>query len=371
MAWAQWAIDSVTEMTGAESRQYVALLLDGVFYDPKGTGPRLKPHIEIAHRLLETADSEFPDRLALMGNGLSFPWWIFSEVKAVRRSLMNTPDTSVRDAVSLFDAHREVLRTALESTMRSVAPQWGDIESILSHDVGSLVGAASDDFSSDEVAAYFEAARTLHLEVRYDAKLREENQRWSARRVGVWQLSGINSEGERFAFGVISPRLTANSLFHDPLFDPASESPAALLVRGLVLRRLAEHHLNNTALVEVGALETTIDKPKPRLRTIVAVKNQKLPEASMDSAIHFLSTYEDSEEAWAALERKANDSDVVLTVTREGFLAAHRSALRAKRRLEDPEREDVNVILPLGWDSRSRVVRFTFSRPNGDDETAE
>jgi hypothetical protein len=54
-------------------------------------------------------------------------------------------------------------------------------------------------------------------------------------------------------------------------------------------------------------------------------------------------------------------------VAKEGFLAAHRNALRFMRRAETPERDDVNVLLPLAWDDRSRVVRVTFSRPSVDE----
>jgi hypothetical protein len=36
------------------------------------------------------------------------------------------------------------------------------------------------------------------------------------------------------------------------------------------------------------------------------------------------------------------------------------------RRAEEPERDDINVLLPLAWDEKSRVVRVTFSRREND-----
>ena len=43
--------------------------------------------------------------------------------------------------------------------------------------------------------------------------------------------------------------------------------------------------------------------------------------------------------------------------------------VNALRRAEDPDRDDINVLLPIAWDSRSRVVRVTFSRPTPEEPT--
>jgi len=364
-AWASWAISALTEMSGLSERQYVALLLDGKFYDPKGTGPKVRPHLEIPARRLAKADAEFPDRLALMGNGLSFPWWLVPEVTAVRRALFNTPDTSIGDLVEVLAASADPLRSALREMSQLAAGQWHVIESLLVAGDDSLAHDAAGDFSPEEVATYFPAGATLNLEVSYDVKLRD---RGSARRVGVWQLSGINAAGERFSVGVVTPRLTANSLFRDPLFSIETESAAAALVRGLLLRRLAEHHLSGQMNATVHSPAPVEEAPKAWLRTVVAQPGKKLPEASMAAAVHFLQTYPVAEDAWELLERAAAKSSVLLTITRDGFLAAHKNALRYLRRAEDVERDDVNIILPLGWDDKSRVVRYTFSRPSAEEE---
>ena len=370
-AWAEWAIRSLSTMSGMTDRTYVALVLDGRFYDPKGTGPAVRPHLEIPARRMTKADPEFPDRLALAGNGLAFPWWVVSEVIAVRRSIFNTPDTAIESVVDLLGAHQVVLREALEALMVRVAPQWSIIEAMLASSAAELSADASGDFSAAEVAEYFPAGRAFHLAVSYDAKLRESNRLWSARRVGVWQLAGITPLGERFSLGVVTPRLTANSLFRDALFSPAAESPAALLVRGLLLRRLAAHWLANSGTWQVGDPEPQPEPgPKSRLRTVVAQPGQKLPEASLAAAVNFLQTHPDADEAFAVLETFALRTGTLLTVTHDGFCAGHRNALRFLRRAEDPEREDINVVLPLGWDEKSRVVRITFSLPQDDAEPA-
>ena len=87
----------------------------------------------------------------------------------------------------------------------------------------------------------------------------------------------------------------------------------------------------------------------------------------MDSAVHFIQHYPEVADAWEALTILATRQGTILTVTKEGFASSYANAQRFLRRAEDPEREDLNVILPLGWDEKSRVVRFTFSRPTGDE----
>ena len=365
-SWTSWALNNAVEMSGFTDRSYPALVLDGRFYDPRGTGPSVKPHLEISQRVLGHADKEFPYRLALIGNGLAFPWWVISEVKATRRALF-TSGGSIEEAVSVLGPAQAPLVTALESLMAVASPQWNVIEGLLVTRDDGLSGDATGDFSVDEVARYFPAGAALHLRVNYDGALASENKRWAARRVGVWQVSGI-SKGESFSFGVLTPRLTRNSLFHDSLFSPATESPASLLVRGLLLERLVREHLNDEVSIEVGEAKSTEVVVGPKLRTIVAQVGQNQPKASVESAVYFIQQYPAGEDAWEALTDLATRQGTILTTTKEGFLASYANAQRYVRRAEEPERDDLDVILPLGWDSKGRVVRFTFSRPSNDDE---
>jgi len=197
--------------------------------------------------------------------------------------------------------------------------------------------------------------------VSYDVRLREKNGVWASRRVGVWQIHGVGSEGERFSFGVLTPRLTANSLFSDRLFDITVESPAALLVRGLLLKRLLDRHLGGaqTTIEPASSDATTVSS---YLRAIPARPGARLPEASAAAAVHFLQTYPDSEAAFNALQAWAHRSGAVITVLKDGFIASHRRAYRFLRRAEELERDDIDVLLPLAWDSHNRVVRLTFVR---------
>jgi hypothetical protein len=362
-------IDNVAQMSGFSERSYSAMLLNGKFYDPGGSGraPTVRPHLEISSRVLEHADKEFPYRLALIGNGLAFTWWMMTEVKATRRALFNTTGGSIEEVAKRLGGSRDPLIEALGSLVAVASAQWDVIEGLLVTSGDGLLMDATGDFSAEEVARYFPGGADLHLKVSFDGALSQENGRWASRRSGVWQISGV-SGGENFSFGVLTPRLTAKSLFREPLFYPAGESPAALLVRGLVLDRLVRVHLNDELLVAVGKAKAEINTTGgPRLRIIVAQENQRLPEASLESAVHFIQHFSDASDAWSAITALADKQGTVLIPFEEGFLEAYRNAQRFLRRAEDPLRSDLNVIMPLGW-NKGRVVRFTFSRPSSEDD---
>ena len=375
-AWANWAAAALGEISNGR-RSYPALRLAGEFYDPHGTGGKSHPHLEVPERVLRRPDGEFPTRLAQAGAGLSFPYWRYDEVFAVRRSVFNTPVGPVGEFVEVVDDRRGALRDGLTVLGRYAAPNWGQVAGLIIADADGLVADACDDFGPTEVASWLPAAERFSVHVRFDAELRERNGAWASRRVGVWQLHGVTPGGDEFGFGVITPRLTANSLFTDPMFDPEHESPAACLVRSLVLRRIIERHLGGGRLVKhrIGDPVPEIAEVRAgsfgHLRAVPAQPGQKLPEASLSSAVAFLDAYRDPEAGWAALSAWS-ERGFLLTVTQEAFLDAHRRAARALRRAEEPERGDVDCLLPIAWDNRdghAQVVRVTWAR--GRDERVD
>jgi hypothetical protein len=359
-AWAHWAVSNMVELTGAADRTYAALLLEGKFHDPKGLGPLVRPHVEV-QKLLDTADTEFPERLAQAGNGLMFPWWVVAEVTAVKRAIIGGARGELREFLDVLNSRRGALCDTLIELGRQAAPGWSRIEDLLISSPDGLIDEATGAFSAAEVASFLPAAAVFDLSVTYDAKLRDSSKQWASRRIGVWQIQGTNSDGERFSLGVVTPRLTASSQFQDALFAAEREAPAALLVRGLLLRRLVQRHMGGS---DAQVKDTTqgAKVPGAYLRAIVAQVGAKLPEASVDSAAQFVRTYPDPDAAWGVLSGWSERSKSVLTVREEGFREAHRRIQRFIKRAEEPERDDINVLLPLAWDEKSRVVRVTFSK---------
>lgn len=360
-SWAHWAMSNIVAMTGASDRSYEAVVLEGRYHDPKGTGPLVRPHLEIPERILGQKSSAFPDRLAQLGNGISGAWWLYPEVTAAKRALFTALGGDVNDLVAALNERRPGLVEMCTMLAERSAPRWQTVESLLVTAPDGLSGDACGDFSEEEVAAFLPVASEFRLRVTFDPKLRDVSQGWASRRVGIWRLEGVDVHGLRFSLGVVTPRLTMNSQFHDPLFAFRSESPAALLVRGLQLRRLGERHLKLGASPP-GTPSVVTHKPAGHLKAVPSKVGSKLPEASVEAAHAFLVSQPEAEGAWTMLSNWSTKSGTLLTVVQDGFIASHKRAMRFVRRGEAPERDDINVLLPIGWDSQSRVVRVTYVR---------
>lgn len=365
-AWAHWAAESIVGVSG--TREYVALALPGRFYDPQARNvPSARPHLEIPSSTLSAPAPEFPTRLALMGNGLQFEWWLYSEVVATKRALFTHAAGSVTSVAEMLSARTEGLLTGLDLFRKATAPAWDVVEEALVTSVDGLSKLVTTPFDTAEIDSYCHGAAALGLRIVYEEKLAARNKAWAARRMGVWVVSGRSPEGS-FAFGVVTPRLTRKSTFSDPLFAPSTESPAALLVRALVLRRLAREVLSVAPEVlayRVGqpASLPTISQPaapKPFLRGVPAHKDGKTPEASVAAAVAFIQS-RTVDEAWEMLSSWAG-TDHLLVVSEETFRTAYRRAATAVRRAETPDRTDINSVLPLAWDPSGRVLRVTFVR---------
>ena len=363
-AWARWAVTSAAEMTGMSDRSYTALVLEGSFHNPKtwASPTEIRPHLEIPARVLRAPDAEFPDRLALMGNGLRFPWWLYSEVKALRRCLFTDTACSVAVLAGLLTRHRDVLVDTVSELSMAAAPHWPKVEQLLLDAEGSdLHESATGNVSTEELAEFFPAAAPLRLRATYDARLRDESGLHAARRVGVWRLYAGGPGDAGCVTGVVTPRLTANSQFSDPLFRPDKESPAALLLRGLLLRRLIDRHLDAVSSPMVVPPTPTVVSAVG-LRGVPARVGAKIPEASLEAAVKFMQAHPDPVGAWAAVTAWADRTGGLLTVTEPTYLQAHEAVSRFVRRAEDPDRDDVNVVLPLAW-LDSNVVRLTYAQP--------
>lgn len=361
-AWAHWAIANMRPTTSPTGRSYAALFLPGKFYDPKNKSQDLSPHLELTNYTLERSDFSFPTRIAQMGNGLSFPWWTLQEVTAVRRALFNHESGDLSALSQALNNRRLSLIKAVESASTLLEPAWSDIESKIIAGDETFTKIACGDFDEKAIADLFSPAQQFGLSLTFEPKLLESNGRWASRRVGVWVLKTSTT-----SIGVVTPRLTRNSLFKDPLFSPSKESPAALLVRALLLRRIAAAQMGKKITGAALPSQTSATPGGPYLRAVPARPGSKMPQPSVEAVMRFLKAYPDPDDAWLVLNRWANGSSI-LTVSADVFKSAHANALRYIRRNEPPARSDLDSILPLAWEQGEspRVVRVTFARPSSD-----
>lgn len=363
-AWAHWALTSMTPMQGAADRPYLALALPGAFHNAPGTGPKSAPHLEVPAGAFERADSQFPDRLAQVGNALLFPWWVVPEVLAAKRALFSSQGDVGPLLQVLAEQHRQLVE-AVTALSAEAEAAWSDL-GVPGVDASALTRAASDPFDTVEVVEFFPYAASHQLRVTYDSKAAQSAGDRAPFRLGVWRISGHTDKA--FGLGVVTPRLTHTHLT-DPLFTPSRDSGSALLVRGLVLRRLLRECFGRSDLPVVAA-SSRAPASSRGLRAIVARAGEKLPEASPVAATHFVHAHPDADQAWSALAAwalapvgKGRSPRAVLTVTAPLHRAAHASVLRALEAGHPPSRPDIDVLLPIAWDHRSRVVRVTFSSP--------
>lgn len=341
-AWASWFLRSLVEV-GVARRQYVAVTLDGrLYHNGELRGPA---HLELPDWLWSRSEPQFPQRLAAAGQTLQFPSFLYDEVISIRRAMLTLP-TSVSLPARL-ESETDRLRKALTTLTGRVAPLLPRL------DLVSAPGPVSDvlrrQIVGDELARLLPAASGWHAKL--DSRLVERSGHHLARRVHVWTLAG-----EDGTLPVVTPRLTVNSLTRDPLLSPDRETPAAALLRLVVLTRLAE-------LLEVDP--SGVMPPEPPadgfLRTVPARTGHRTPEAGATASAAFCIRYPDPHAAYEQLQRLIG-TRFVATIDRERFTAAHQRIIRHVQRAEDPARNDVDTVLPLLITSDGEVARVTFAR---------
>jgi hypothetical protein len=259
----------------------------------------------------------------------------------------------------LFD-RRQGLENLLRGLNVSASPQWSVIERMHAARTDDLVTTLTEPFDSGELARFFPPAASLSMRITMDPRLVQQAGSWVSRRVGAWRVETLDKNDKTASLGVITPRLTRNSMFNDGLFDPGKESSAALLVRCAILGRITERHLGGAHPAAVP-VDPAMAAKGSYFRSVVAKVGEKLPEASADSAVQLLEAYPQATDAWDALTRWSGEG-YVLTVSRARFEDAHGLLSSELRRAGAFDQDEINNLLPLAWDTRGRVVRVTFVR---------
>lgn len=372
-AWAHWGVTQLVQLLGVNQRQYTALQLPGKFYSKSGFEPSSAPHIELSKSLMGTVNANFADRLALAGNTLLSPWWIVPEALAVRKVLLASCESDISEIIQILDRDRVKIVRAATSLIQTVKPLWYQIQTLITVNPGTATGIITSPITSEEVAEYIPAFASFNTQITFDQKLKDSAGSLACRRIGVWRLQGVDPKSAKeFSIGVITPRLTINSQFNDPDYLPEAESTLALVVRSIVIRRLAVLHLglSKSELATVSLPEPVVIKHQekagtaPHLRASVAQPGFKLPQASILAVTNFLQHYKSSDKAWEAIVAWAQETSSTPTVSQDQFRVSYLAATLSISRAEQPERDDVDTILPICWDAKSRVIRLTYSKNN-------
>ncbi len=362
-AWAYWAVTNIETFTGANGREYQGIKLPGEFYKAPNFGT---PHLEIPSWLLNKVDSEFPLRLAALGNGLNFGWWLPAEATATKRAMLLSGPVSA--PLYKLEATRDALVTTVEDQTAYLKSNWSKVEDYLAKEQVKLSRLLATGFSSEDIIAFHPdmkvtlGLKTTQMSARMDEKLAGTAGTRLARRVGLWTVS----LGD-VSWGCLTPRLTKSSQCGDRLYLPTGESTTSLLVRGLILKAL----LDNAGLG--GAHEvphTWVSSTKGSLRAMPARNGEALPKASDTAVVAFVNAYPRANDAWQAIQKwcaSRPESACLVIPTKETFLKSHRRVREAAWRSQRPDPVCTEVVMPLVWSTDNStgersILRLTFVR---------
>jgi hypothetical protein len=341
-AWSAWLLSALVQVSTSR-RSYTAVGLDGRVYASGRLG--LQAHLEIPHAVWQRPDPLFPARLAAAGAALRFPSLLFDEVVAIRRTVLATPTSP--ELLDGLAGGRERLREGVAQLTGQLVPVLDRLD--LVGDPQTVTAAISSPADGEELAAILPEAAGWRLSI--DPQLVERSGPLLARRLLVWTVSDATG-----SLPALTPRLTRSSTVLDPLFAPERETPAACLARLVLLSRVARL---------LGLDPSGVVPPPPQvpgfLRAVPAKAGQETPSASLSAAAAFVTQHPDAADAFARLGALA-EGRYVLLVGAERYALAHRRLAAALARAEDPERVDVDVVLPLLASSSGALARATFAR---------
>jgi hypothetical protein len=360
-SWGFWIIDNLREFKGIGNRDYFGILLPGSFYNTNVTKEVMNPHLELSNSFLDESHPYLSPLIANAGNAILSGAWVYPEVKALKKSLLENSHMDGDIAISTLFEFRESLVRELESINKILEPDWDEFERLIVSSPESLIHILAEGFDTKDLKSLLHKVDIESITVNFSKSLLGSSGENSIKRIGIWDIVLVDKNNKTQKMFAVVPRLTRNSLFHDKLYNPEKEGILSLLVRVLLMRKIYAT-INSTSLTRSLIKESKNSKTKPYYKALVPKVGEKLPEASTDAAILLLQSYNNSSHAWLALQEWAKET-YILTVTEKQFRDSFDDAKILLKRAEKPDREIIDNLLSLCWDKKSRVVRVTYSNP--------
>jgi len=359
-AWGYWVISQLREFTGNENRDYFGILLPGKFYSPGQAKESMTPHIELSTTFLETPNPKISTIIANAGNAVLTNAWVYPEIKSFKKALTSSSLVSESEVYEKLYTYRKSLVRELESINHILESDWDEFERLIISSPEKLLHLLSEGFNTKEVNTLLRNLDFNSISINFEDSLIKSSGENSIKRLGIWNVNFVDGKGIPQTTYAITPRLTRNSLFKDSLFLPEKEGILALLIRVLLMRRIYAT-INQSSLTRTLTKDFVSNKTPAYYKAIVPKVGEKLPEASTDAAILLLQSFHNSNLAWDAM-LSWSEGKYILTITESQFKESFEKAKQLLKRAEKPDRQLIDNLLPLCWDSKSRVVRVTFSR---------
>lgn len=358
-SWASFILANTRNYSGIDNRVYPALELPGSFYfKESGFDKIVKPHIELSKIIKNFSARAFVQVFSNMGNALLTPSWLINETKAVRKEINSSKIPNTDILVELIRERRKSLLKFYMDNSVNVKANFNTLNSILYDNPQNASNVFCGDATPQELAKFIPSAPALSLNVKFSDSMKEKFPTNTVFRLGVWRVS-FRFEGEPFQYPVVTPRLTKNSLFIDPLYDISNEPDPALLIRCLILDRALK-------VLDISTdSEVTKDFSKNEsfyLRSIPCRENQKKPTPSDSALTSFLNNSETAEQAWTEIQNFISGK-FQIAVSFGEFEDAYKATKIEIARLGDIKESWKDILLPLLW-SKDGISRLTYVKPN-------
>lgn len=362
-ATAYWIVKSLSEKIGGGDRRYIAINLDGRYYD-QDKKIDIKPHIEVPKSVINKADELFPRKIVQSGLSLHSPLWVYQEIRTLKNNIFSESNSDTKHVLNLLDDRMESLRNLLKKATSDLSQYWSVIEGLQIIKPQELSETISKKYTTQEIAHIINLSDEFEVEITHTGEGLDTNTEFLSRRIGVWCVNVYNKHTRlNNKICVATPRLTYNSMFNDPNYSPSSESPAASLVRTLLIYRLFDTYLKFAKIEKNKAVTGSKNSkhPNPTFKIIQAQPGQKMPEPSLESIINLVQTYQTYTQAYNILKSWAS-TRCVLTISEEEFKKAYLYVQDRIRKAETIDKSKAVDILPIAWKD-GKVVRVTFSKP--------
>lgn len=339
-SWSYWATSNLASVNG-KNRNYVAIMLPGCYYQ-NNQYVTVNPHIELKDATLNrNLDSDIV--LSVIGNSLLNKYWLYSEIKALRKSI-NGITKNDRTLIDTLESNRIEIVKNLAEYKDLVELYWDDFTAEIATNPAELTKDILYDI--EDLTTDFPKLSGMNYIIKLNSVLEEMDKEYSIRRIGVWDI--IHNENQ--VLTCLTPRLTKNSQF----FSKAeTESILSIYIDLILLKRIYKRYNIFGSNVDRSLITT-----KGYIIKLATKFGAKIPEASVKAGVNFVQK-NSLDQAWQLIQNAITDGEYIL-LEKDEFYNSYSNITNKIKKLEEISQEEVNRILPLVMTRDHKLYRLTY-----------
>lgn len=339
-SWSFWATSNLISVNG-KNRKYVAIMLPGCYYQ-NNQYVTVNPHIELKDTTLNrNLDSDIV--ISAIGNSLLNKYWLYSEIKALRKSI-NGITKNDRTLIDTLETNRiEIVKNLAEYKVL-VELYWDDFTAEIATNPAELTKDILYDI--EDLPTDFPKLSGMNYIIKLNSVLEEMDKEYSIRRIGVWDI--IHNENQ--VLTCLTPRLTKNSQF----FSKAeTESILSIYIDLILLKRIYKRYNIFGSNVDRSLITT-----KGYIIKLATKFGAKIPEASVKAGVNFVQK-NSLDQAWQLIQNAITDGEYIL-LEKDEFYNSYSNITNKIKKLEEISQEEINRILPLVMTRDHKLYRLTY-----------